>query len=363
MEQKSWIIIDGFKIVGGDAVLAYINCTDNQFLNMDISGSFGNAIILYNNVHRNLIKGNRLYNNVQMNFNPRGKAQTAGTDWAGGLTIGGAGPNTNNVVEDNYIYWNHGEGVAIGPQDGNTGTIVRRNVIADNWSVNLYCDGCKSAIFDSNVVYTSTEAYNWANPNGYAAMRPAGIAVSNEDINNMGVDGLTITNNIVVGHGQAGFVLFGCEPGSCSGSNQQNGISNHYFKNIALLNNTFVANDSGIAFSPGANIFTDITVNNNIVDRHTNTSGATVQYKILPTSRSFSNNIYNGTATNTFYLSASAYSFNNFVSQIGESGSSFANPSLVNSSASGPRLWNDPSLPPITSIPSRENLIAPYLKR
>jgi Right handed beta helix region len=117
--------------------------------------------------------------------------------------------NADNVTfQNSRVTDNHGEGV--GPFLRSSSWTIRNNVVADNWSVNLYIDSEDGGhVVDRNVVYNTAGKYEAPDElidgaalgiNGKAD----GIRIANEnsDLNKQPdnvVENIRVTNNLVVG--------------------------------------------------------------------------------------------------------------------------------------------------------------------
>jgi Right handed beta helix region len=117
--------------------------------------------------------------------------------------------NADNVtVQNSRIIDNHGEGV--GPFLRSANWTMRNNVVADNWSVNLYVDSEDGGhVVDRNVVYNTPGKYESPDEliDGAALGANAkadGIRIANEssDLNGLPdnvVENVRVTNNLVIG--------------------------------------------------------------------------------------------------------------------------------------------------------------------
>jgi regulation of enolase protein 1 (concanavalin A-like superfamily) len=152
--------------------------------------------------------------------------------------------NADNVlVQNSRITDNHGEGV--GPFLRSAGWTMRNNVVADNWSVNLYVDSEDGGhVVDRNIVYNTPGKYESADElidgaalgvNGKAD----GIRIANEnsDLNGQPdnvVENVRVTNNLVIG--------------------TNGGISSFaYFpKQVMILKDSLIANNTLVDIKKGS---------------------------------------------------------------------------------------------------------------
>ncbi len=345
--SSNYIIIDGFLVKGGlheGILINGPNASNNQVLNCEVSGAGRHGIFIFAQAHNNLVKNNRVHDNVTENW-PRGTAAIWGT---GTAVVHGS---LNNVFEDNYIYWNHGEGFVA--ENVSDGTIFRRNVVADNWSANVYINGSKNAIVENNFIYHTSVGKFWpsilppGDPHANDSNSP-GLAVSieveTEFFGVQSVDNLTIRNNIVVNglNGLRVWVDAPTKPVNTSG--------------WLVANNTFVNNDDGIVFDPPATIRTS-SFKNNIVWQ--GNGGFVFSITTPGPNLTFTNNLYFG-SQNLFHWGPSNTTYTTWRSTSGEVASLWSDPRLQNASAIPPRFWSNPSLPPPSPILPRETVSGPY---
>jgi len=337
--QAQWIVIDGIRVSRGEnGVLLYSGASNNTIMNCEVSDSWESGILVYGNSHNNLVKNCKVYNTNQVNW-PRGSAQKNGQSWGAGLTCGDR--SNGNIFEDNYVYWNHGEGLSA--TNGCNGTIMRRNVVADNWSVNLYVDASTNTTVDSNFVYLSTDGKNWNQiVSGMANKSNAlGIGLSVEAYGNStaSLNGLKLTNNIVV---NANGGVFAFQPE----------LSTPY-TGWTVDNNTLVKNDVGIRIENAGSSIANNTFRNNIILQN---AGGNAFYMNPSGANTLRNNLYFGTAQ-LFAWGTSTRDFAGWSSLSGEANSRWSDPKLENSSAILPRFWSDGSLPSASPIVPLTNLI------
>jgi PKD repeat protein len=340
INRQSHIILDGFVVQGGEHEGILIdgpNASFNQILNCDVSQAGTNGILIWNQSYNNVVKNCRVHNNSLRNW-PRGSVYRHNDFWGGGLTV--AGGCMNNIFEENYVYWNHGEGVS--SYNAAHGTTIRRNVIADNWSVNLYINGCKDVIVDRNLVYLTPEEKSWPSVASSNWSNSVGIGVSFEFHNGEAPSSLTITNNFVI-NANAGIWAF---------RNDDPYVTSGWF----VANNTFINNDNGI-YITGTEIQTSDFRNNIIIE---NKGGSAVWIEQPGPNINFFNNLYFATQTKAFRWGTTVTDFTGWKSLAGEVSSLWSDPKLQNASAIPPRFWSDPSLPPPSPILPLESLTEGY---
>src|SRR5262249_5552929 len=174
LSNTSWIVIEGLRIVGGEfGIVLRDSSSHNQLLNNDVSRGYRGGIDIEQASSSNLIKGNKVYDNSRINW-PRGNVSLGDEVSGSGVKIDDG--SDYNVVENNYVYWNHGGGVVLAKAHY---TIVHRNVIADNWGENLHMTG-RNNVVDGNFIYLSQAAKTWPVTQEDNRSNADGIAVSIE---------------------------------------------------------------------------------------------------------------------------------------------------------------------------------------
>jgi uncharacterized membrane protein YgcG len=337
----SWIVLDGLKTTGGSiGILCYPGASNNQILNCEVSDSLGTGIMVYGGSSNNLIRACISHDNCKLNW-PRGAIYDRGGIWGAGITVQGGG--SNNIVEDSYSYWNHGEGLSTGV--GTTNTIFRRNVVGDNWSVNLYVDGATNTTFERNLVYLTNTAKEWPTVDELDRNKSnalgIGAAIEPDSSFLAALSGLTIINNVVV-NCNAGIWSFPEEAG-------------HIFSNWLIANNTLIRNTEGVKLlNSGAGV-SNIQLLNNIVIE--DVSGfSQIQVQPIPTGSTFSNNMFDG--IDAFYINGVSYAYASAASQLGFIDSSFGvDPDLIDKTYIPPRFWSDPDLSAPSAIVPLDTLV------
>jgi parallel beta-helix repeat protein len=208
------------------------------------------------------IEGNAVYNNVLHN-----QYHTMSGGWGQAIGISNT-PRT--TIRSNRVYENDGEGIVI--LIGDDG-VIEKNEVRDNFSVGIYLDNAQNTKVNANFVFST------GNTRYYRSSHPAsGIATANESYTTQNpLDGLTITNNIVV-NSKYGFYY----------SNEEFGGG---LKNSLIANNTFHKATQAMIWLAAA-AHTGTIVENNIFSQTgatmTNVAGTGVTYR--------ANNWYGGTA-------------------------------------------------------------------
>ncbi len=248
----SHVVLDGLQIQGAGAGISLgfweskpIG-TDVVIKNCKIEHSWQYAIRM--NEWVNVTVDNCDIRNAALVNWPRGRYQV---DAAGNRTGGRVGwPhaviswNADNVVfQNSRVTDNHGEGV--GPFLRSSNWTIRGNVVADNWSINLYVDSEDGGhVVDRNVVYNTPGKYESPTEIIDAAAlginaKPDGIRIANENSDLDGqadniVDNITVTNNLVIG--------------------TNGGISSFaYFpRPVMVLRDSLIANNTLVNIQPGS---------------------------------------------------------------------------------------------------------------
>ena len=327
VSAHNWIVLDGLRIIGGDyGIVLDDGASHSQVLDSDVSrGRFG-GIRMGARASNNLIKGNRLVDNNRINW-PRGSAESG--RWGAALSLEEG--SDGNLVEGNAVFWNHGQGLAIGVARNN---IVRRNLLADNWDRNLSF-GAGENVADANVIYVSEAARALAGGEEENRNDADGIVISLDSGAGSVASNVQVINNVVV------------NARSCVRASS--GASKAAFRGWTLSNNTCVGNDRGVTLvNTGAGI-SNLTFQNNIVSSRSD--GPLVEIRPAAAASRLRNNIYNGAAPGGFlWADGNPQPFESWAKVARDTRSSFADPLLVNAAAVPPRLWDDPDLGPGSPI-------------
>jgi parallel beta-helix repeat protein len=317
---SSWIAIEGLTVVGGDyGIVLDAGSSHSQILNNDVSLGYLGGIRIGTRSSDNLIKGNRIFDNGRINW-PRGAAPPAAGAMGSGVSVGAE--SNGNLFEDNYIYWNHGEGVVFGAHSSNT---AHRNVIADNWSENVVV-GSGNNVVDGNLIYLSDAAKSWLDARDDNRSNADGIVVSIESAKASG--NLQLVNNIIVN-------ALSCIRARIRGKDPR-----LWAGLWTVSNNTCVSNDTGIAIMDGAFVSRLVVQNNILIDKGAGSS--MVEIHAAPGSSILRNNVYGSFDPRAFHwMDREPRSFAGWVSVSGEHDSSTRDPFLKAPATIPPRLWDD----------------------
>jgi Right handed beta helix region len=161
------------------------------------------------------VVGNEIDHNVMRNW-PRGRYKWGG--WAAGVGSNGTG---GAQYERNVVYRNNGEGLLA--YSGPGGTVIRDNVVFDNWSVNIYVDNQPNARIERNFSFSQLpdprDLVNNGDPEPgdgrcLRRLRPEGIMTADEKYGiGATLRNVLIANNVVLGC-RRGITHYGEEAGS-----------------------------------------------------------------------------------------------------------------------------------------------------
>ncbi len=202
-----------------------------------------------------LIQGNVAYRNSLDN-----SARVIGGGWAGAIQMLGA--NRLTIIE-NQVYENWGEGISLTVTDG---SVARRNIVHDNYGVEVYMDHATNSVVDSNLLFETGKSEFFRNLNG--SWPAGGIQISNEPGygNVPAARGNRVINNIVIG-GRTGFFYWRA-PEDSSGLQETLVAHNTFYgaKEVLLkiedgphqdarfVNNLFVSVGSEVAWVEGGGL-------------------------------------------------------------------------------------------------------------
>jgi hypothetical protein len=186
---------DGFSVLGDDVRIEGCRV---RFNGKSGIGVFGYGKVASAGVQ---ILRNDIYHNMLRNW-PRGRYKWGG--WASGVNATSPGI----LCEGNRVYRNGGEGLLA--YGGKGGTVIRDNVVFDNWSVNIYVDNQPHAVVTNNLVYCHPPDPHDLSNNGdpepgdnksLRRLRPEGIMTADEKYNlepPANLQDVTIANNVIV---------------------------------------------------------------------------------------------------------------------------------------------------------------------
>lgn len=188
-----YVVIKGFEVRNSpNTGISIWGGSNNQILDNVIHDCWKGGIWVGGDtqmtVENNLVRGNTVYHNCQMNAE-----HVLQGGWPVGIGLGLS--SRNSIVEQNIVYENHGEGIGCCCSRNH---IVRDNIVYDNYSVGIYLDNAQDCIVERNLVYTTMNSNFFRD--GYPFN---GLQVANEDYEEVGDDDRSIRNtfrnNIVLG--------------------------------------------------------------------------------------------------------------------------------------------------------------------
>lgn len=226
--RGDWVVLDGFlsRFSSGTGIAVFgKHC---EVRNCEAKWSAGNGIRFFKPCSHSRAVDNVVHDNFCAQF-PRG---TRNGGWGYGLGTGSRVPDCEFI--GNTVYGNNGEG--LGCYNQSHRTVMRNNVVHDNWSVNIYIDSCADCLVDGNLIFNT----GVCRLPEHRRSNPPGIMCADERYEGGPyLERLTVINNIVT-HCRNGFSFAkwqGCQEGSA-------------LKDSLVANNTFVDNESGISIAP-----------------------------------------------------------------------------------------------------------------
>ena len=213
------IAIEGMSLIGGAAGVSARGVSPAargsgltiQNTEMAYNKTYGLELVNFNNV---VMQNSIVRDNAQNNWHRRLGIQPtfdAASLWPHSII----GFDADNVkILDSRIHDNHGEGV--GPFFGSANWEISRNVVYDNWSVNVYVDTNRfdaNTTVDRNFIYQTTKytdlAANYQRASDeitYSDTRrnnfPDGVRMVSEEektatSNQITISGMRVTNNVI----------------------------------------------------------------------------------------------------------------------------------------------------------------------
>ncbi len=140
---------------------------------------------IYSDGAHNVIDGNTQYFSNLSN-----SSRNASSGWGSAIKLRvGA---DDNLIQNNLVYRNYGEGIAA---TRSINTIIRNNRVYDNFAVQIYIDNAINTLVENNFATCSANSgFEYSNGN-----RPNGIAIGEEFYSGWGAQlaAITIKNNVV----------------------------------------------------------------------------------------------------------------------------------------------------------------------
>ncbi len=218
------------RFAGGDGVSVLGNYNRVEKSRVLFNGKGGISYFVYStNLSTNgeVVK-NYVYHNMIRNW-PRGRSKWGG--WSTGINNHSA---PNMLVQGNIVQQNGGEGILLGGASGGT---IQDNIVADNWSVNIYVSNQSNVLVTNNLsighapnpqlLYNNGDTTPGDNLN-LKRLRPEGVMTADEG-STLGpsyLHDITIVNNIIL-NCRRGLQHYGQAVGS--------GL-----KNVKVLHNTII---------------------------------------------------------------------------------------------------------------------------
>lgn len=177
----SYINVSGLEVKNSTGYCINMIGTFQKFQNSIVHDC--SAMGIYTNGKNNIISGNTVYKASTVN-----SGFTMSSGWGSGIKVRVGGQNI--LIENNTVYNNYGEGIAVTRASN---TIVRNNKVYDNYSVNIYVDNSYDITVEKNFSYCTPNSGFERNGN-----RPYGFAIGEESYTGWGAQlaRVTLKNNI-----------------------------------------------------------------------------------------------------------------------------------------------------------------------
>jgi cysteine-rich repeat protein len=221
---------DCVDVTGADVVLESIKAHDCYSMGIQLRGQ------------NQVVRNSEVFKSSMNNVNE------GGSGWGSGIKVKVGGDNI--LIENNLIYNNWGEGLAV---TRGKNVIVRNNVAYDNYSVNFYIDNSINTLLEKNFSYCHSDTIFKRD-----GTLPSGIAIGEEFYEGWGaqLDNVKITNNISV-FCNRGIIFYGSDVGGS-------------LKNTTIAYNTFWGSvGTAMSFEPSPSS-SNIVIMNNIVGQAEN---------------------------------------------------------------------------------------------
>ncbi len=206
-ESANYVTLYGVTVrgAGGHGISILGDYAKIEKCTTEFNGKAGINIFRYGNTLSTdaYIVKNNIYHNCLRNW-PRGRYKWGG--WPMGA-VSNSTPNAHFI--GNISHKNGGEG--IGAYGGLGGTVIKDNMVYDNWSVNIYIDNQPNALVEGNFVFSHApdphDLYNNQDPTPednrcLRRLRPEGIMTADENYNlnpPANFRNAKIINNIIIG--------------------------------------------------------------------------------------------------------------------------------------------------------------------
>lgn len=321
LESKAYIRIDGFVLNGGESpFLVYPDGDHIELINSTAKLGHQSGVKAYRCTNC-LFDKNIVYDNSRVNW-PRGTSNVNATSWAGGINLV---LSSNSTISNNQIYWNHGEGMSCFRNCVNI--TMNNNIVADNWSVNVYLDHSNGGVVEGNLIYQSADARAYAYVGCCNGNNASGIEISAENYGETPIlNNVKIRRNIVVNSSVCLNVA-------------RNNI-NVNWTNFEISGNSCFGDQHGLFIQNTGGTITEFAIKNNLI----NIAGTNLYSAVLNPNTSgntLSHNIYQASSVLFSYNGSDTSSYANWASNSGETNSSYANPGNVDKTYIPPRLWDD----------------------
>ncbi len=205
-----YVVVENLEVTNSGNMCVNLVGENSTVRGLTVHDCYGHGI--YTDVANTVIDSNVVYDT-----NMENAARKMSSGWGSAIKVRVGG--RNNVISNNTIYHNYGEGIAV---TRGLGAVVSGNTLYDNYSINLYIDNSKDVIVEKNFAYCNTNTGFERNGNPAIA-----YAVGEEYYSGWGaqVENITFKNNIGA-FCYKGFAWWGSDVGGG-------------MKNVDVLYNTF----------------------------------------------------------------------------------------------------------------------------
>lgn len=239
----SFVEVSGIEVKNSTGYCVNIVGSDNKVSNLRVHDC--SAMGIYTNGKRNKIIGNTVYLASMVN-----SARTMPYGWGSGIKVRVGGDGI--LIENNTVYNNYGEGIAVTRGINST---VRNNKVYDNYAANLYIDNSYNILVEKNLSWCTgnvgfqrngKDAYaisigeeqytgwgaqlrNVVIKNNIGINCYKGVGVQAADVPDGGLDTVTIVNNTFWGNKSNAFYL---DKASNSTKQRNSVVANNIFHTV-----------------------------------------------------------------------------------------------------------------------------------
>jgi parallel beta-helix repeat protein len=212
-----YITVENIEVKNSNGMCVYLGGQYNTLKSLSVHDCANMGI--YTDGQNNIIDSNTVYLT-----NLENKARSKSSGWGSAVKVKVGGQNI--TIQNNNIYNNYGEGIAV---TRGVGALVRGNTLRDNYAVNIYIDNSKDVIVEKNFSYCTPNS-GFEKTTGNAAHA---IGMGEESYSGWGAQlaNITIKNNILA-FCYKGVSYFGAD------------VSGGGLDNVLVANNTIYGSTS-----------------------------------------------------------------------------------------------------------------------